>query len=155
MAAGLLFALAACGPDRAEGVVERWLQAISQGPTGEPQIYSSNKLADEIVPRPRPASALEVIEVGKGSSSGREARVPYRVMRPKLKEEFGVAELRRSGSSWRIVDLLPKDPALKVPTEGGERIGKAKSVDWLAAAGAGLLLMILVAGIMRLVPTKT
>lgn len=153
--AGLMLALSACQPDRPEGIVERWLNAISQGPTGEPQIYSSNKLADEIVPRPRPDSALEVIEVGKGVSKAGEARVPFRVKPAKEDERLGVAQLRRTKTSWRVVELLPEDPSLKVPTQGGERVGKAAARDWFIAAGAGVLLLVLVAGVMKVVtPSK-
>ena len=151
----LFLALIACQPDRPEGIVERWLNAISQGPTGEPQIYSSNKLADEIVPRPRPDSALEVIEVGKGVSGVSEARVPFRIKPAKKDERLGVAQLRRTNGTWRVVRLLPEDPTLKVPTQGGERVGKAAARDWLFAAGAGVLLLLVVAGIMRLVTPKT
>ena len=147
----LMLALAACQPDRPEGIVERWLNAISQGPTGEPQIYSSNKLADEVVPRPRPDSALEVIEVGKGVSGAGEARVPFRIKPAKKDERLGVAQLRRANGTWRVVELLPEDPALKVPTQGGERVGKAAARDWLIAAAAGLLLLLLVAGVMKVV----
>ena len=145
----LLLALSACGVDRPEGVVERWLTAISQGPTGEPHAYAARTITDDLVPPPREESNLEVIEVGKGRVTGSTARVPFRIHKHDANPEIHVAELRRSRAGWRIVDVSQEDPSLKVPTEGGERIGKASPLVWLGGALSGLVMILLVALIMR------
>jgi hypothetical protein len=151
----LLIVLGACGVDRPEGVVERWLTAIAQGPTGEPEVYAATRLTDELVPPPREESSLEIIEVGKGIVSGSTARVPFRIQKHKGRAEVLTAELSRSEGSWRIVKVSPGDPRLKVPTQGGERIGKATLPVWIGGALTGAIMMLLVAVTMRLVtPTS-
>jgi hypothetical protein len=152
-------ALSACaGVDRPEGVVERWLTAIGQGPTGEPEVYASKELADDLVPPPREESSLEVIEVGKGSVSGTRARVPFRIQVPDGTPETHIAELSRVDGDWQIVRVARPDSELKIPTQGGERIGKASLAVWLGGALTGLAMMVVVAIIMKLVtapPTQT
>jgi hypothetical protein len=151
-----LLALGACtGVDRPEGVVERWLTAISQGPTGEPEIYASKELSDDLVPPPREESALEVIEVGKGTISRSKARVPFLIQVTDGSQAAHVAELSRNGGDWRIVRITAPDPNLRVPTQGGERIGKASLAVWVGGALAGLTMMIIVAVIMRRVTPQS
>ncbi len=144
-------ALSACAAvDRPEGVVERWLTAIGQGPTGEPEIYASKELADDLVPPPREESSLEVIEVGKGTVSGARARVPFRIQIPDGTPATHVAELTRTDGEWQIDRVAGPDSTLLVPTEGGERIGKVSVAVWVGAALTGLAMMVVVALIMRL-----
>lgn len=148
-------ALGACTTvDRPEGVVERWLTSINQGPTGEPERYAEEALSEEILPSPREAGGLDVIEVGKGAEEGGRARIPYRVARVSGEAMHGVAELERSASGeWMIVRLSPEDPTLLVPTGGGERIGRATPVVWVGSVAGGLLLVVMVFLTMRLVGT--
>lgn len=148
---GLLLALSVCGVDRPEGVVERWLTAIAQGPTGEPEVYGARNLADDLVPPPREESSLEVIEVGRGRVTGSTARVPFRIRKPDAEPELLVAEMTRKGGSWRIVEVSGADPNLTVPTQGGERIGRASFFVWLGGALSGVAMMLIVVLIMRLV----
>lgn len=148
---GLLMALSACGIDRPEGVVERWLTAIAQGPTGEPAVYGAKNLADDLVPPPREESSLEVIEVGRGRVTGSTARVPFRIQKPDAEPELLVAELTREGGGWRIVEVSGADLNLTVPTRGGERIGRASFIVWLGGALSGMAMMLIIVLIMRLV----
>jgi hypothetical protein len=144
-------ALLGCGVDRPEGVVERWLTAIAQGPTGEPEVYAAKDLSDDLVPPPREESSLEVIEVGKGRISGSSARVPFRIQKPDSSAELLVAELRRSEGTWRIVKVTGANSNLTVPTQGGERIGRASPLVWIGGLVVGLLVMLLMTVIMSLV----
>lgn len=147
-------AFAACGIDRPEGVVERWLTSASQGPTGDPAAYADDSLTDQIVPPPREDGALEVIEVGRGRISGSAALVPFRVVSHSGDEIERVAELRRVKDGWTILRMTAPAAGLAVPTQGGERIGRAKTTDWLAATGAALLLVLITVGLMKLVTPR-
>ena len=134
--------LGACGgTDRPEGVVERWLISLNQGEAGQPEKYAPDELSNRILPEPREPNDLDVIEVGRGRELGVAAQVPYRVEvldGPKLE---GVAQLQRTAAGWRVTFLLPADPALRVPSEGGHRIGSASVALWLAGLGFAALLV--------------
>jgi hypothetical protein len=158
----LLFTLAALllpacgGTDRPEGVVERWLISLNQGKAGRPEKYVPDALSQRILPNwhQRDPGDLDVIEVGKGEgflSTGRPPPdgepsylVPYRVKRLDGKEIRGTAYLHRIRAQlWHVTRLLPADPLLRVPSEGGQRIGGASSRFWLAGAAIAALLILL------------
>jgi hypothetical protein len=73
--------------------------------------------------------------------------VPYRVERLDGRTFSGVAGLillAREG--WTVSDLLPPSPSLKVPSEGGERLGGASALVWvLGLAVAALFVLVSVA----------
>jgi hypothetical protein len=141
--------LAGCSStDGPEGVVERWLLSLNQGKAGEPERYAPETLSERILPEPREAGDLDVIEVGKGSISGGSARVPYRVEVLDGPNFDGVAELERTDDGWRVVALGPKDLSLSVPSEGGRRIGGAPLGFWLAGLAAAGALILLTVGLM-------
>lgn len=156
MAAALLIVLAACANvDRPEGVVERWLKAINQGEIGEPEKYASPALSDEILADRKEPDGLDVIEVGRGEETGDRARVPYRIERAEGTKLNGVAELERSGGEWRVVALRPAEPSLRVATEGGDRIGKASYLAWVATVGTAIALVGITLALMTLVRRTT
>lgn len=127
--------------DRPEGFVERWLVAVGRGPTGDPERYASEEFTDAIVPPPRPASGLEIIEVGRGAVDGDLALVPYRIERKTGEEMVGTVELRRIAGKWRV-EGLSAPGSLRVPSRGGERIGRASPVVWGSGAAMALLLVL-------------
>jgi len=149
-------ALGACGgTDRPEGVVERWLISLNQGEAGEPERYAPKELSSQILPPPREPNDLDVIEVGKGRVAAGTALVPYRVEVLDGPRLDGIAQLQRliqrvvdgeprtTDLGWQITGLLPADPALRVPSEGGERIGGASAALWLGGVGsAGVLILL-------------
>jgi hypothetical protein len=143
--------LSACvSADRPEGVVERWLISLNIGGAGQPERYASNELSNRILPPPRDPNDLDVIEVGRGRIEGDTALVPYRVEvvdGPKLD---GVARLVRTADGWMVVALLPKDPTLAVPSEGGRHVGGASGSLWLVAAALAVSLCLVSAGLMAL-----
>jgi hypothetical protein len=148
--------LPACGgTDRPEGVVERWLISLNQGKAGQPEKYAPDALSQRILPnwQKRDPGDLDVIEVGAGqrfvppgrASAGEERYVvPFRVKPLDGHEIRGTAELLSiRGEPWNIDELLPAEPGLLVPSEGGRRLGSASTHYWLAGSGIGALLILL------------
>jgi hypothetical protein len=150
MALAATAVLAACGQtDRPEGVVERWLLSLNQGAAGEPGAYADDALSQQILPAWQQADPgqLDVIEVGRGatvlvgvhSAAPGSTFVPYRVQQLDGPEVTGIAQVE----DGRVVALLPADPSLAVPSEGGTRIGDSSAWLWAVAVAAGLVLCVL------------
>jgi hypothetical protein len=136
--AGLLCLIAgllcACGGiDRPEGVAERWLRAADQGPAGRPQRYARDDITRLIVPKSSTPGALEVIEVGRGRSGKMRADVPFRVLRHDGSRLRAVAQLERRNQGWRVLAVNPADATLRLPSEGGPRLGAESPVAWAVA----------------------
>lgn len=154
------------GTDRPEGVVERWLVSLNQGKAGQPEKYAPDELSQQILPnwQERDPGALDVIEVGTGGRvvpeggvppAEKRYLVPYRVTRLNGRELRGTAELFSvRGGPWRVDHLLGRDPALRVPSEGGKRIGHASMGVWLAGAGIAALLILVSIALMSTVGRK-
>jgi hypothetical protein len=164
---GAALLLPSCaGTDRPEGVVERWLIALNQGSAGRPSQYAPEALSQQILPHwaSRDPGDIDTIEVGKAVSvqmsyidhrlplNTRAAEVPYRVVLKKggIKME-GVAEMVSVKSNWQIVGILPPAPLLKLPSEGGPRIGSASLALWLGSLGVALILTLITIGLMATV----
>jgi hypothetical protein len=144
-------------------VVERWLVSLNQGKAGEPETYAPDELSQRVLPnwQSREPGDLEVIEVGTGKRfipqggvppAEKHYLVPYRVTRrdgPKLR---GTAELFSVwGGPWRVDRLTAPNEGLRVPSEGGERIGDASWAVWLAGMGIAVALILLSALLMSTV----
>jgi hypothetical protein len=158
----------ACGgTDRPEGVVERWLISLNQGRAGEPEKYAPEALSQMILPnwQRRDPGDLDVIEVGKGRPApttrpyltprSPSYLVPYRVERLDGRASSGVAGLlllARGG--WTVSDLLPPSPSLKVPSEGGERLGGASALVWLFGLAAAALFVLVSVALMSAVGSQ-
>ncbi|HEY3211158.1 MAG TPA: hypothetical protein VGL18_15490 [Actinomycetota bacterium] len=147
------------GADRPEGVVERWLVSLNQGKAGQPEKYAPDALSQKILPnwQRRDPGDLDVIEVGKGraASKGLAFRgprpsflVPFRVKRLNGRTESGLAGLQRASGGWQILDLLPTSPSIRVPSEGGDRLGRATPAVWLAGVGIAILLTLAAVALM-------
>ncbi|HEX6399200.1 MAG TPA: hypothetical protein VF108_01855 [Actinomycetota bacterium] len=133
-------ALGSCGTGtRAEGVVERWLQALNQGSAGRPSAYARPELSERILPgfeRVDPGE-LDVIEVGRGTPGCGVAGwfVPFRVVRldgtdvrsVACTDMGSVAELFPPSS-----ENVPRDLEA-LPSEGGPPIGGVDPTAWAAA----------------------
>lgn len=150
-----LFLHACGGTDRPEGVVERWLISLNQGRAGEPDKYAPNELSQRILPnwqRLDPGE-LDVIEVGRGRPfalaghvlpPGQRYVVPFRVIRIDGHEVAGTVQLvSPHAEPWQVEDLLPVQAGLRVPSEGGGRIGQASTGVWLGGAVIAALLVLL------------
>jgi hypothetical protein len=145
----IVLLLPSCGrTERPEGVVERWLVSLNQGKAGEPEKYAPLRLSERVLPHwaSRDPGDLDVIEVGMGRIYADDRYlVPFRVKRLDGTEMSGVvigSPINVEGT-WRVEDLLPSDPSLPVPSKGGQRIGDASALVWLAGIGiaAGLILL--------------
>jgi hypothetical protein len=165
----LSFVLAACGhTDRPEGVVERWLISLNQGQAGQPEKYAPDALSRRIVPnwRTKDPGQLDVIEVGQGRGfrhtcnprdtqaqcrSIGDYEVPFRSVDTDGRSRGGLAFLVDGSSPWRITRLELGNLTLKVPSQGGIRVGSAGVGVWLAALGVAFLLVLLSAGLMATV----
>lgn len=157
-----LMLVPACGhTDRPEGVVERWLISLNQGKAGRPATYAPDRLSEKILPNwsSRDPGDIDLIEVGKGTFFGpapgtNNAAVPFRVKRLDGWSITAIAELNRASTGdWQIDAIgAQKDFAnLKLPSEGGQRVGGAPVTLWLAALGVALLLVLVSAGLMAIV----
>lgn len=169
-----LAVLPACATqDRPEGVVERWLISLNQGPAGEPERFASNDVSELVLPRfdACEPEALDVIEVGSGrirrlDSGVEEAEVPYRLEYASDRGELcqspadpsapleGTARLGRfrGSGTWRVEELVPLDPTLRVPSRGGGHIGSAGAMDWIVGIAVGVALVGLVMLLMAAQP---
>jgi hypothetical protein len=148
--------LPACGgTDRPQGVVERWLISLNQGKAGQPEKYAPDALSQRILPnwRTRDPGDLDVIEVGKGRTTPTSRAfqvphspsflVPYRIKRLDGPTDSGVAGLlRMAKGGWMVSALFPPSPSLRVPSEGGDSLGGASPVVWVAALTVALLLVL-------------
>jgi len=156
----------ACGhTDRPEGVVERWLISLNQGRAGRPDRYAADALNQRILPdwASRDPGDLDLIEVGKGkavvvpgasASPPREYfAVPFRVERLHGPTSSQIAILLKRGVDWNVVTLRPSStfPDLRVPSEGGQRVGGASAVLWLAALGVAFVLVVVSMALMATV----
>lgn len=155
--------LSACGgTDRPEGVVERWLISLNQGRAGQPETYAPDALSERVLPHwsTLDPGDLDVTEVGEGERinyayglpDGWEAyAVPFRVERLDGTRLRAIALLNKSPRhDWRIGALRRWSdfPDLRVPSEGGRRIGEASPVLWLWSMGVAFVLVLLTAGLM-------
>lgn len=169
--------LGACGhTNRPEGIVERWLTALNQGPAGRPEQYAPDLLSQGMLPNWRACEpgALDVIEVGRGLESTLTGQphfylVPYRVeyvddraercdttLRPDLSPR-GMALLVMTGphQSWMVAEARPLSagqPDLPLPSEGGPPVAQSSASLWLIGLVVGVVLCLLVALLMKATP---
>jgi len=161
----LLLLLPACqGTNRPEGVVERWLVALNQGSAGRPGQYAPEPLSQQILPHwaSRDPGDIDTIEVGRATSGfgvhlsgtseddNQATDVPYRVVLVDGRKEEGEAVLHQVRGSWRVTSLNPPS-ILRVPSEGGQRIGSASLALWLGSLGVALILTLITIALMATV----
>jgi hypothetical protein len=151
-----LVALAACSTsERPEGIVERWLLALNQGPAGEPDRFAPAQVSDAVLPgwEDLGPGELDVIEVGSGDlimdlcDEGRI--VPFRVV-PLEGDEVSDAACVRGSRIVRLAGLRDL-PARIFPSGGGPAIGEGRASAWPIAVGVGLVILLASEALMRLV----
>jgi hypothetical protein len=164
----LLLAAAGCGssaPERASGVTERWLQAISDSGRSRVRDDATERAAEDGDPVRAGALLPDAsehddddewfsdLEVGKAIEHGDTARVPLRLTREDDdKEIFATAMLMRDGRGWRIVGIEASRPGELVPSKGGDRPATATARHWLAAVAVGALVTVVSALVIELQP---
>ena len=162
----LVLALGACGTatnERASGVTERWLQAVSD--TGRERIRddATSRAAEDgdvalatslLGPDHDDDEAwFADLEVGRAVEHGDEARVPFRVtLEDDDRELFRTAVLHRRGDSWEVVEVDESRDGEDVPSEGGARPATAAGRHWLAAIAVGAIVTVASAIVIELQP---
>jgi hypothetical protein len=167
-------ALAGCGsdrPERASGVTERWLQAVSD--TGRSRVREdasarATRDGDPVLvlatlPRPvltRPQydrlddeALFDDLEVGRASERAGVARVPFRVTNALDGSAiYRTAVLERRRDTWHIVAVDDSRPGELVPSRGGSRPAGALARHWVAAVAVGAILTVASALVIELQP---
>lgn len=168
----VLLALAGCGssrPERASGVTERWLQAVSDTGRSRVRDDATHRAAED--GDPTVAAPLlphghhddhdawfSDLEVGKAIEDGDTARVPLRLTRADDdREVVATAVLRRERDTWHIVALDDSRRGELVPSRGGDRPATASGRHWLAAIAVGAVVTVASALVIELqpVPVRT
>jgi hypothetical protein len=162
---GILLLLTGCGRSepRAEGIVERWLLALNQGPAGEPDRYATPVVSRAVLPSHRAADPgeLDVIEVGRARACGYrgpmvcEAQVPFRVVfvgGDEIRSDalVGVHRSESDVVGSRVFAVIDRSTEAELPSEGGPPIAGVDPPGWLAALGAAIALAALSEAAMRL-----
>jgi len=155
-------ALAACATaERPEGIVERWLISLNQGAAGEPDTYAADKVSRLLVPDwdLTDPGELDRIEVGRGRVEGpfllgEEGQyvVPFLIDHLHEGELRATAILRMRADGWRVEAISLGTFGLRLPSEGGRPLSGVGAIAWLVAIGSAALVILLTAGLMRLVP---
>ncbi|MBW3668257.1 MAG: hypothetical protein KY443_03495 [Actinobacteria bacterium] len=154
-------ALTAIGCGRSEprpaGITERWLQAVSElgreGLRADAEERAAEYGTPEATAKVRPADAeddertFSDLEVGKAVVDVDQARVPFRLTARieggGRRQSDGAAVLVKEDGTWRVIDVVPREPGEKVPSEGGERPARAAASHWLyAIAASGVITLI-------------
>lgn len=166
----VLLVVGACGdtrPERASGVTERWLQAISDS--------GRVRVRDDALVRAGRDGKLDVLldalpvgagghddedlfadlEVGRAVEDHDEARVPFRVT---MGDDDAVvhrtAVLARREGGWGVVGVEESRDGELVPSSGGDRPSTATGRHWLAASAVGLLVTVLSALVIEIQPER-
>jgi len=147
---GLLATVVLHTDDRPEGVAERWLTAVSdltrkgvhddaaKRVAGHGDLALGQQLVDGVSTDGK--SAFTALEVGKAHRTGDTALVPAEFITrgDESHTHQRVLVLQRASDSWRVVELRSADPALRVPSEGGEVAAKAPLVLYAIALAIGV-----------------
>lgn len=137
--------------DRPEGAAERWLTAVGDltrkgvhdDAAGRVQAHGDVALGEQLLTgvKADDKSAFTALEVGKARRDGDTALVPAELVgRGDDATRSQLLVLHRVGDSWRVVELRPADPSLKVPSNGGDVASKAPISLYAVALiiGAGI-----------------
>ena len=134
---GGVIALAATNTDdRPEGVAERWLTAVGDLTRDGVHADALERVTahGDVAFAPQfiggvhadGKSAFTALEVGKARRDGVGALVPAQYVARGSDDKHDVLMvLAPDKDSWRVVEVRPQDPTLKVPSDGGDPAAKA------------------------------
>ena len=122
--------------DRAEGVAERWLTAVGDlsrkgvhdDAVDRVAAHGDASLGEQLIAGVNAdgKSAFTGLEVGRARRTGDTALVPAQfVTRGDDATHSQVLVLQKTSDSWKVTELRPADPTLKVPSDGGDVASKA------------------------------
>jgi hypothetical protein len=161
---GGLVAAFGTGSDRPEGVAERWLSNV--GDTRRDGVKDKARdsaekvgrvsLAASILPKEGSGgdSAFADLEVGKAAGDDERTVVPFRLHQElgdsaNKRATYGAVALRKEGGDWKVTAVLPPQPGLKVPSQGGSPAAKAPVTLFLGTLGVAVLITAIAAGLIR------
>src|SRR5262249_14668044 len=159
---GGLIAAYGTGSDRPEGVAERWLSNV--GDTRRDGVKDkARESAEKIGPGSLAASILPTQGSGGGSpvadpeggeaaGDGHRTGVPCRLhqeLGDSANEHatYGAVQLTKVGDDWKVTAVLPEQPGLKVPSQGGSPAAKAPFTLFLGTLAVALLITAIGAGL--------
>lgn len=161
----------ACGRSehRPSGVTERWLQAVSElgreGLRADAEERAAEYGTPEATAKVRPADAeddertFSDLEVGKAIVDVDQARVPFRLTARvgdgERRESDGAAVLVKEEGTWHVIDVVPREPNEKVPSEGGERPARAAVSHWLYAILASAVITVIGVALIEREPDRS
>ena len=161
---GGLIAAYGTGAHRAEGVAERWLSNV--GDTRRDGVKDKARssaekvgpvsLAAAILPTQGSGgdSAFADLEVGRAAGTDQRKLVPFRLHqelgnKANKKATYGAVQLDKVGGDWKVTAVLPPQPGLKVPSDGGSPAAKAPVGLFVGTLGVAVLITALAAGLLR------
>lgn len=161
----------ACGRSehRPSGVTERWLQAVSElgreGLRADAEERAAEYGSPEATAKVRPADAeadertFSDLEVGRAIVDLDQARVPFRLTAridgDERRESDGAAVLVKEDGTWRVIDVVPREPDERVPSEGGERPARAAVSHWLYAILASAVITVIGVALIEREPDRS
>jgi len=161
---GGLIAAYGTGADRPEGVAERWLSNV--GDTRRDGVKDKARtsaekvgpvsLAASILPKQGSGgdSAFADLEVGKAASDDQRTLVPFRLHQElgdsaNKDATYGAVQLVKVGDTWKVTAVLPQQPGLKVPSQGGSPAAKAPKTLFLGTLAVAVLICAIGAGLIH------
>ncbi len=150
--------------NRPEGVAERWLSDV--GDTRRDGVKDKARAsADKVGPVSLAAallptqgsggdSAFADLEVGKAAGSSQRTVVPFRLHQElghsaNKHATYGAVQLTKVGKKWHVTAVLPQQPGLKVPSQGGSPASKAPLSLFLGTLAVAVLITAIGAGLIR------
>jgi hypothetical protein len=161
---GGLIAAFGTGSDRPEGVTERWLSNVGdtrRDGVKEKARENADKvgpvsLAATLLPKQGTAgnSAFADLEVGKASGDKARTLVPFRLHQQlgssaSKHATYGVVQLAKVGDKWKVTAVLPPQPGLEVPSQGGSPAAKAPITLFLGTIAVAVVITVAGALLLR------
>jgi hypothetical protein len=142
-----LLAPACAQEQRPEGVVERWLLSLNQGPAGDPNRYAPAALSQRVVPDWQRLDPGELDEIDVGvpvRGEGGLLQVPFRTVTIDGAVTKGVATLDdgRIVSVGLVGVVAPTDVAWRVGVSGWAWSLAVLAAIVLSLAGVGLVILV-------------
>ena len=161
---GGLIAAYGTGADRPEGAAERWLSNV--GDTRRDGVKDKARasaekvgpvsLAAAILPKEGSGgdSAFADLEVGKAIGTDQRKLVPFRLhqelgSKASKHPTYGAVQLEKVGKDWKVRAVLPPQPGLKVPSDGGSAASKAPFGLFVGTLAVAVLITALAATLLR------
>ena len=161
VAIALLVVLPGCGTEteRPEGIVERWIVSMNQGPAGEPWRWADDQASSETSPTwdTDEPGAIDAFSVGPATAENDGFVVPFRIERLDGSVTAGEAVLKHREIADAPSQLVVMEVrhGKQVAIAGGWWQGSASSGAWLLAIAVAVTLTLLGVLLVRLAARPT